>query len=136
MRDSRVRLSDGREVLSLLDGAGGQEGEARLPAGHDVGVVAEDRQRVGREDARRHMHDERGEFARNLVHVGDHQEKPLGGGEGGRHGSALKGAVDRAGRSPFGLHLDDLRHGVPQVGPLLDRQASASSPIGEDGVIG
>ena len=36
-----------REVVGLLHVAGAQQGEAGLPAGHHVGVIPEDRQRVG-----------------------------------------------------------------------------------------
>ena len=42
----RRGVRDGREIVSLLHRPRAQHGEPGLAAGHDVGVVAEDRQRV------------------------------------------------------------------------------------------
>ena len=72
-RLERRRVRDGREIVRLLHGARAEQGEARLPAGHRVGVVAEDRERVRRDGARRDVHHEGRELAGDLVHVGDHR---------------------------------------------------------------
>ena len=139
-RDARVesgRVRDRGEVLRLLDGAGGEHREAGLPAGHHVRVVAEDRERVRRERARRDVHAEGRQLARDLVHVGDHQEQALRRREGRRERAGLQRAVHRAGGAALRLHLDDVRERLPQtfVRPSADH-SSASSPIGEEGVIG
>ena len=87
-------LGDQRLVLRLLDRAGGKQGEAGLTAGHDVRVVAEDRQRVGGDGARRDVDDGRGELAGDLEHVRDHQQQALRRGEGGGQSARLQRAID------------------------------------------
>ena len=87
-----------------------------VAAGHDVGVIAEDRQGLGGQGARRDMHDRRRQFAGDLVHVGDHQQQALGGGEGGGQRPGLQGAVDGPGRAGLALHLDHLGHRAPEIG--------------------
>ncbi len=52
-------VGDEGEVVGLLDGARGEQGEAGLAAGHHVGVVAEDREGVGGHGARGDVHRER-----------------------------------------------------------------------------
>ncbi len=47
------KVGDQRHVHALLHAGGGQEGEAGLPARHDVGMVPENGQRVGGDGARR-----------------------------------------------------------------------------------
>ena len=110
--------------------------EAGLPAGHHVGVVAEDRERVRGQRPRRDVHAERRQLAGDLVHVGDHQQQALRRGERRRQRAGLQRAVHRARRAALRLHLDD-RGTVPQrfVRPLA-AHSSASSPIVDDGVIG
>ena len=78
------RMRDRGHVVRFLHGVRAQQREACLPAGHHVGVVAEDRQRVRGERPRRHVHRERGELARDLVHVGNHQQQALGRRKGRR----------------------------------------------------
>jgi len=73
----RGELPDGREIMGLLDRARRQHGEPRLAARHHVGMIAENRQRVGGDRAGRDVHAERGQLARDLEHVRDHQEQPL-----------------------------------------------------------
>ena len=109
-------VGDGGEIVRLLRGVGGQHGPAALAAGHDVGVVAENRQGVGGEGAGADMDDARREFAGDLVHVGDHQQEPLRGGESAGQHAALHHAVHGPGRAALGLHLDHLRHLAPDVG--------------------
>ena len=111
----RRRVSDGGHVVCLLDGVRAQEGESGLAAGHDVRVVAEDRQGMRGERAGRHVHREGRELAGDLVHVGDHQQQALRGREGGRERARLQRAVDGAGRAPFRLHFRELGNGSPEV---------------------
>ena len=102
-------------VVRLLHRVRAQQREAGLTAGHDVGVVAEDRQRMRGERARRHVHREGRELARDLVHVGDHQEQALRGGEGRRERARLQRAVHGAGGAAFRLHFGQLGDGAPEV---------------------
>ena len=92
-RLERRRVRHRGHVVGLLDGVRAQECKPRLAAGHHVGVIAEDRQRMRRQRARGHVHRERRELARDLVHVGDHQEQPLRGRERGRERPGLQGGV-------------------------------------------
>ncbi|MBV6467451.1 MAG: hypothetical protein PGMFKBFP_02812 [Anaerolineales bacterium] len=132
-------LRDEGEVVRLLHGPGGEQRPARLPDGHHVLVVAEDGEGVRGDGARRHVEDRAGEFARDLVHVGDHQQESLRGGEGGGEGAGLERAVHRPGRAAFGLHLDHEGSRVPDVrpffsGPLVREFAHGGG--GGDGVDG
>ena len=92
----RGEVRDDGQVLNLLDRSGRRHGEARIPGGHDVGMVAEDRQalagqRTGRDVKNRGKH-----FARDLMHVREHEHQPLRRGEGRGQGAGREGAVDRA----------------------------------------
>ena len=138
-RSQGGRLADQREVVGLLHRAARQQRAAGLPDGHDVGVVAEDRQRVGGHRAGRHVHAERGQLARDLVEVRDHQQQALAGREGRRQRASLQRPVDRADGAAFGLHLHHFRHHAPHVlaalgGPLVGEFAHVGR--GGDGVDG
>ena len=114
-------VGDGGEVHDLLDVALGQHGKAGLAAGHDVGVVAEDVQRVGGDGARRHVEDAGQALAGNLVHVGNHEEQALGGRVGGGEGTSTQRAVDGACGTGLGLHLDDAHGRAEDVLQALGR---------------
>ena len=103
------------QVHDFLHGAGAEEGETGLAAGHDVGVVAEDGERVGRNGTRGHMEDAGEQFARDLIHVREHQQEALGCGIGGGESAGLQRAVDCACGAAFGLHFDDLDGLAEQV---------------------
>ena len=111
----RRSVGDRRQVVGLLGRIRGQHREARRAAGHDVAVVPEDGQGVSRHSAGGDVHDERRQLAGDLEHVGDHQEEALRRGERRGQGALLQRAVGRAGGAGFGLHLDDVGHGAPQV---------------------
>ena len=115
------RVRDGGEVVCLLDRSGCQERRARLAARHDVGVVAEDRERMGRDCARRDVQTAGGQLARDLVEIRDHQQQALRGREGRGEGARLEGAVDRAGGAALRLHLHDHRDASPDVRPSRRR---------------
>ena len=107
-----------RHVAAFLDAGRAEEGKARLAAGHDVAVVAENGKALHRQRARRHMEDGRREFARDLVHVRDHQQEALRGREGGGERPGGQRTVHGTRGAAFGLQLDDLRDGPPDVGLL------------------
>ena len=76
------QVGDAGQVHHFLNGTGGQHGESGLAGGHDVLVVAEDGERLCGQCARRYVEHAREQLARNLVHVGDHQQQTLRCGEG------------------------------------------------------
>ena len=98
-------------VVGFLHGTAADEGKTRLAAGHDVLVVAEDGQGVGRQRAGRHVEHAGKQLARNLVHVGNHEQEPLRGRKGGGQNATGQGSVRRAGRAGFRLKLAHL-HGL------------------------
>ena len=108
-------LGDQGEIHNLLDVVGAQEGPAGGAAGHDVGVVAENRQGLGSDGACRDVEDRRGQFTSDLEHVGDHQQQPLGSGEGRGQGPGLQRPVHGPGSAAFRLHFNHLGDGPPDV---------------------
>ena len=114
-RPERGRVRDEREVVGLLDGAGGEHRPAGGPRMHDVAVVAVDREGVRGERPGRDVDDRGRQLARDLEHVRDHEEQALGGREGRAQRALLQRTVERAGRAALGLHLDDIGNLAPQV---------------------
>ena len=112
----RGGVGDQGEVLGFLHGVGAEHGPSGGAAEHHIGVIAENRKRVGGDGAGRDVERCRSQFTRNLVHVGDHQQQALRGGEGRGQRSGLQGAVNRAGGSAFTLHFNDMRDAAPGVG--------------------
>ena len=103
------------QIHDLLGVGLAQHGKAGLAAGHDVGVVAEDVQRVGGQGTGGHVEHGGQQLTGQLVHVGDHEQQALGGGVGGGQRARGQGAVDGARRAGLRLHLDDLDGGAEDV---------------------
>ena len=117
----RRGLCHERHVMRFLYRRRGKQRETGLSHSHHVGVVAEDRQALRRERACGDVQHGRRQLAGDLVHVRDHQQQALGGRERRRQRAALKRTVERAGGTAFALHLDDRRHGAPDVRSSLAR---------------
>ena len=117
----RIPSLDGRQVSNrceihrLLRRRGHQHTVAGGAAGHEVGVVAEDRVVVARDDAGRDVHDARQELAAHGVHRRDHQHQALRRGKGSGERARLQRAVAGAGRAGLGLHLDNVNSRAEQV---------------------
>ena len=119
------QMRDGGQVHRLLRRGGHQHAVAGGAAGHEVGVVTEDRVVVARDDAGRDVHDARQELAAHGVHRRDHQHQALRGGEGRGERARLQRAVAGAGRAGLRLHLNDVDRRAEQVflalcGPFVD----------------
>ncbi len=114
-RVQRRPVRDKRQILRFLHRVGREDGEPRLPARHDVPLVAENAQALAGQRTRRDVEDRRGELARDLVHVRDHQQKALRRREGRRERTRRDGPVHRARRAAFGLHLHNRRRRPPDV---------------------
>jgi hypothetical protein len=120
-RLERGRLCDEREVVSFLHARRAEHRPPRRARGHDVAVVAEDRQRMRGDRSRGDVEHRRRQLARDLVHVRDHQQQPLRRGEGRGQGAGLQRAVYGTGGTGFALHYDDRGDGAPEIRPLLGR---------------
>ena len=108
-----------RQIVRLLHGRGGEHRPAHHARAHDIRVVAEDGQRLRRQRSGRDMQHTGRELARDLVHVGEHQQESLRRRERRRQGAALERAVHGTGRAPFRLHLLDDRNLTPDVRDAL-----------------
>ena len=102
------QMGHGGQVHDLLNAALGQHGKAGLAAGHHVGVVAEDVQGVGGHGTGGDVEHAGKQLARDLVHIGDHEQQALGGGVSSGQGAGGQRAVNGAGGAGLRLHLDDL----------------------------
>jgi hypothetical protein len=96
---------------------------------------------LGRQRAGGDVEDRGGEFAGDLVHVRDHQQQALRRREGRGQRTGLEGAVNRAGRAAFRLHLDHRRDRSPEVlgarrgpgiGPFAHRRRRGDGVDGDD----
>jgi hypothetical protein len=122
----RGQVCHGGEIHHFLHVALAQHGETGLAAGHDVGVIAEDVQRVGRNSTGGDVEHAGELLSCDFVHVRDHQQQALRGRVGGGQSTGAEGAVHCAGSTGFGLHLDDLDLVAEDVllavcGPLVDQ---------------
>jgi hypothetical protein len=83
----RQAAFDGRKVryqgdiLGLLNRVGCQQGKSGLADGHDVLMVAKNREGVGGNGASGYMQHAGQALAAHLEHVRDHQQQALGGGK-------------------------------------------------------
>ena len=98
------------QVHALLHAGGGQHGEAGLAAGHNVLVVAKNRQGVGGNGAGGNVEHARQQLAGNFVHVRNHEQQALGGREGAGERTGGQRAVHGARCARLGLHLADVHH--------------------------
>jgi hypothetical protein len=115
LRLERCRMRDESEIVSFLHRAGTEQPPSGAAHGHDVAVIAEDRQRVRGNRARAHVQDAGQLLTSDLEHVRDHQQQALARGEARRKRAGLDRTVQRPRRAPLALHFDDGRNGAPQV---------------------
>ena len=100
-------VGDQCEVVGFLNGRGRGHRETGGTAAHHVGMVAEDRQRLGGQGAGRNVEDGREHFTGDLVHVRDHQQQTLRSGVGGGQRTRGKRTVHGTRGAGFGLHFHD-----------------------------
>ncbi len=114
------------QIHNFLHVALSEHGKAGLAAGHDVGLIAENGQRVRRERAGRHVEHGREQLTCHLVHVRDHEQQALRGGVRRGQGAGIQRTVDSAGCAGLCLHFlhTDLRAEdvlAAGSGPLIDQ---------------
>ena len=143
-RDARLErrgLRDQREVLRLLHARGTEHRPAGRARGHDVAVIAEDRQRVCGQRTRGDVKDRRRQLAGDLVHVRNHQQQALRRGKRRGERSGLQRAMHGARGTALALHLDHRRDrspevrlflGRPRVRPLAHRRRGRDRIDGDD----
>ena len=102
------QMGHGRQVHDLLHVALAQHGKAGLAAGHDVGVVTEDVQRLSGHSTGGDVEHGGQLLGCDLVHIGDHQQQTLRGGVGGGQRTCAQRAVNCTGGTGFRLHLHHL----------------------------
>ena len=98
-------MGNGRKVHDFLHRAFAEHGKARLAACHDIAVVAEDTERVRGKGAGRYVEHAGQQLAGNLVHVGNHQQQALRGGESCGERTCLQRTVHGTGGTAFRLHF-------------------------------
>ena len=121
----RGQMRDGGEVHDFLRVGFAQHGKAGLTASHDVGMIAENVQRMGGDGTGRNVEDAGKLLRSDLVHVRDHQQKTLRRRVSGRQSACAEGAVDSTGCTGLRLHLSNLDTGAENVlqascRPLID----------------
>ena len=105
-RTDGCQMRHAAQVHHFLHAAGSQHGKAGLAAGHHIAVIAEDVQRMRGQRAGGNMDHAGQQFARDLIHVRDHQQQTLRSSIGGRQRTGGKRAVYRAGSAGFRLHFN------------------------------
>ncbi len=110
-----------REIHNFLYRTGSEHRKASLAACHNVLMVTENVQRMRRDRARGNVKDGGQQFARDLVHVGDHEQKALAGGVGGSQSAGGKGTVHSARCAAFRLHFGEPQFLAEHVHPARGR---------------
>ena len=101
------KMGDRAEIHDFLRIGFREHRKAGLTACINVGMIAEDVQRVGSDAACGYVDDTGKQLACDFVHVRDHEQKSLRCRVGRREGACRERAVYGACRACLGLHLHD-----------------------------
>ena len=93
------------QVHDLLYRAGCKHCKACGTGSHDIGVVAENRERLSSQRTCCDMENAREELSRYFIHIRDHEKKTLGCCECGGQGTSLQRTMDCTGGTALRLHL-------------------------------
>mmetsp|Transcript_31602 Transcript_31602/g.78277 ORF Transcript_31602/g.78277 Transcript_31602/m.78277 type:complete len:301 (-) Transcript_31602:163-1065(-) len=99
------QVGDKGHVARLLHRVRRQHPPAALANGHHVAVISKDGQRLPGDRPGGDMEDAGHELPGDLVHVGYHEQQPLGGREGRGECARRQAAVHRPRRAGLALHL-------------------------------
>ena len=102
------QVSNGRQVHNFLHAALGQHGAAGLTGGHNIGMIAENVQRLGCHGTCRNIEHAGKLLSCDLVHIGDHQQQALRGREGGGDSTCAQAAVNGTCCAGLRLELNNL----------------------------
>lgn len=103
------------EIHNFLNAVGCEHRKTGLTASHHVGVVTENVESVACNASCGYVEHAGEQFARNLVHVGDHKEQALARGEGAGQCACCQRAVNCACRARFGLHFSDFENVAEKI---------------------
>ena len=109
------KMCNCRKVHNLLRVGFSQHSETGLAAGHNVGVVAEDVQRVGSNRTRGNVEHAGEQLACDLIHIRDHEQQTLRSSISSGQCAGCKRTVHRARRACLGLHFDHLNFSAENV---------------------
>ncbi len=112
-------MGNQRHVLGFLDGTGGKHTESGAAGGHDVTVIAENGQRMGRQGTGTYMKYGRGQLACDFKHARNHEQQTLRCRESSCQGSCLQCAMNGCGSAALALHFNYSRHRSPNIGPAF-----------------
>ncbi len=110
--DSR-EVSHTGEVHHLLYAALGEHSETGLTASHHVLMVAKDTKHVACQRTSRHVENGRNQFARNLVHVRNHQQQTLRSSKRSGQGTGIERTMYCTCSTALRLHLLN-HHGLAE----------------------
>ena len=124
LRFQRGKMSNRRHIHRFLNRAGAGHCPTGVAHRHDVGVVTENGERLGRQRTGGHVENGRQHLAGNLIHIGDHQKKTLRGRESGGQCTGAQRTVNRTGGTRFRLHFDYVNRCAEKIflslaGPLF-----------------
>ena len=91
--------------MSFLNAGRSEHGKTGLAAGHDVGVIAKNREAVRSQRAGGNMEDTREQFSRDLVHIRNHEQETLRSGKGCGQGAGSQRTMDDTGSAALRLHF-------------------------------
>lgn len=124
------------EVHNFLHAVCSEHSKTGLTACHNVRVIAEDVECVTRYASCGYVKHARKQFARNFVHVGDHEQQALACRERARQSTCRQRTVNRTCSACFGLHFGNFKNVAKRFFLPWPAQSSQFSAMGDDGVIG
>ena len=98
------------QIHGFLNAGGSRHRESGRPARHNVGMVAENRKRLCCQRACGNVKNRRKHFARDFVHIGNHQKQTLRSRKRRCQSSRRQRTVYGTGSTGFRLHLRNVHH--------------------------
>ena len=98
-------MSNRTQVHNFLNAVFAQHCKAGLPACHDVRVITEDRQCMSSQSTSRNVEHAWQQFAGNLIHVRDHQQKTLGSCISCGQRTCIQGTMNSTRGTGLSLHF-------------------------------
>ena len=110
-----AEMRDNAQIHAFLHAGGSELRPARLAAGHRVGMITENGDRMGGKSPCRHMHNARELGTGDAIHGRDHQHQALRGRIRGGEGPCFQRAVHRAAGAGFTFQFYQLHRLAEQI---------------------